>query len=154
MGFLTKIAICIVVTGVALHVIGFATPHWQELNNLRIGLWEICYDTEGCRSVFNDSHIFVNRAAQTMECLALICGVVCVVVSIMMSLQVEMTKGRCFKIVSVGTAFLAGICGLIGAIIFGMEDNLKDNKNTLSWSFATVIVGAILNIVGGCLLIP
>lgn len=50
--------------------------------------------------------------------------------------------------------FFKGIFGLIGAIIFGMDDAVEDKANTLSWSFATVIVGAILEIVGGCLLIP
>lgn len=49
-----------------------------------------------------------NKAAQTMECLALLCGIACIVVSIMSASQVDIARGRCFKIMAVATAFFAG----------------------------------------------
>ncbi|XP_071143568.1 lens fiber membrane intrinsic protein-like [Mytilus edulis] len=147
-----------------LHIIGFSTTYWYLEKKdggtiAHIGLWKYCAPAEGglvemCVDMTDaPSYNSQYKAAQALECLALLAFVAAVVCAF---LKVFVLKEK--RMMFVVTGFLnliSGITALIGVIVFATfsYDDFKFDGSMFHYSFGLCIVGGIGGIFSGIVFI-
>ncbi|KAL5010224.1 hypothetical protein ScPMuIL_012529 [Solemya velum] len=157
----------LIVAGV-FHIIGMATPNWEQTFSSYqgpetlvkySGLWAICnrvsVDTYHCEPFIElEEHM---PAVQALCILGFMCGVCAI---IFLGLYVFLASGKVkgiFKVLGITTCFLAGLFVMIGIIIYGVKLNESEPADFLrrsyniSWSFGLSATSAVICIVSGLL---
>ncbi|XP_052236344.1 uncharacterized protein LOC127848086 isoform X5 [Dreissena polymorpha] len=131
-----KATLILVIVGVVLQLIGFATSSWIAWYNWSAGLWSYANEPGWL------------KATQAFEVLGFIAAVVALIL-IILYIFVPATSGkRIVFILSILACFAAAGCILLGIIIYGSEV-----KHNLSWSFALCCIAGIIFAISGLLLV-
>ncbi|XP_035826416.1 uncharacterized protein LOC101863032 isoform X2 [Aplysia californica] len=127
--------------GLVFHVISIACPGWMENTDVRVGLWRLHCEQEGCQGGAEDlfSSCRWYTAAQVLESCATLCVALCAAAGL---LRVNLGQPR-YQSACALCALLAGILSLIGCAVFGFGQPRPPSLN-LSYAF-------VFNVVSGSL---
>jgi len=137
-----------ILSAVIFYVIGFATVGWESFQTASqgwgwVGLWTTCINNPA--DGYSDQPWF--RATQAMITIGLILLVISWMVAFVYMFVHSLSINKNAVIITFCVlAFAAVIFMLIGFIIFGSKHN-----NTINWSYAFCVIGAILCFAAGIL---
>ncbi|KAK7490864.1 hypothetical protein BaRGS_00017920 [Batillaria attramentaria] len=143
-----------IVLSAILFTAGFGSPNWTD----SYGLWEACDSYGQCIQISDTFHVGWMMAVQAMECIALILIWSSLAVWLYQDFRSVAPTEKDNNAVE-GLAGSAGVCGLIGAIIFGAKfaiansisgisvfgHNIRSQSHAvLDWGFGLTVTASIL----------
>lgn len=162
MGFklVPLIALCVLVVGNVLHIVGLATPEWVtgDVNVLFTsvtvtrGLWEGCTG-DSCDAYDEDDKTDWLRACEAMAILGMLVGCLAAFLAALIFVRYLMKKDvpKNVGLITLATAIFSFIFILICVIVYAVKMKEGDSSWDFGYSFGLAIAGAILIVVGGSL---
>ena len=150
----------ITIVAFVIHLIGFSTPYWNSYDKTIVilgksytiegyfGLWRYCQSYAGtltCVSTGDISSLDGElTGTQAVECISFI---LFVAAAICLTIRMFALKDKDILIlVALGLCIAAGVFALIGVVIFGINEQFKDN---LGFSLAFCVIGGIAGFIAG-----